>query len=364
MGLTQVLSVWKCLGANVRAKDVSGQGCCRAEGTGRVAQDASRWARSLPRPLGAGTGLRCHQPPPGRVSRHAAVPGPRPSCQGRGALGSAVLSPPARGCPSGPGLQRRAAQGPVAWRGAQTCLGSVPVSHGGSVPALPSGAHLLPVPFVLRPEAGTSPLALPARSAAGGAAVRQHLQAEPRGLRQLGLWQELLVWARFLLFWSLSRCLCCRTRLGWPGQPAPAEGPWRPGGKSKAGRSWAFPPGRFLGCCSWGVYAAGTGCGSQAGRGGAGCFWQCPSERPPGSLSERILASAWGLDTVLGGVLSWRTPCSTTACGAGAGGQSPGPAVPLAERCQDLCPVPVALKGTQRTVRGGTRVRGEGRMRQ
>lgn len=98
------------------------------------------------------------------------------------------MSPLAQGCPSGPGLQHRAVQDPVAQWGAQACLGSIPVRHGGYVPALPSSAHLLPALFILWPEAGTSPRALPAHSAADRAAVRQHLQAEPRGLWQLGLW--------------------------------------------------------------------------------------------------------------------------------------------------------------------------------
>lgn len=87
--------------------------------------------------------------------------------------------------------------------------------------------------------------------------------------------------------------------------------------------SWEVSGLLFLGgACRW------DRMWQPAWKGGDWCFWQCPSERPPGSLSERILASAWGLDTVLRAVLSWRTPCSSTACGARVGGQSPSSTSP------------------------------------
>lgn len=66
---------------------------------------------------------------------------------------------------------------------------------------------------------------------------------------------------------------------------------------------WAAAPG---GVCHWDRVC------SQAGSEGTGCIWQCPSKRALVSFSERILASAWPLDTVPKAVLSWHS------CGYGA----------------------------------------------
>lgn len=89
-----------------------------------------------------------------------------------------------------------------------------------------------------------------------------------------------------------------------------------PVGRAWLERAWLSFPGFWIaapgGMCHWVRMC------SQAGGGGTGCIWQRPSERAPGSLSERILASAWGLGTVPKAVLSWHTPGSPAACGVGA----------------------------------------------
>lgn len=143
--LTQVLSAWKCLRAHVRAKDVSGQGRCCAEGTGRVAQDVSCWAGSLLRPLG---GDRAEVPSARYWRRSLSRRGARSQAQPPGlrALGSAAVSPAAPGVPIRPrGCSAETCR--ALWLG--DCLRSLPASHAGSVPALPGGAHLLPVPLAL-----------------------------------------------------------------------------------------------------------------------------------------------------------------------------------------------------------------------
>lgn len=174
----------------------------------------------------------------------------------------------------------------------------------------------------LWPEADTSPPA-PSPSAAGGAAVRQHLQAEPCGLQQFRLGQELLVWARFLLFWSPSWCMCCRMRLGWPQQPAPAGGPWQPGGKSRNGRSQSFPPGGFLGSCSWGTsWALGQDAAARLEGGGPAASGSAPVRGPQGPYLRgfRPQRGAWTLS------LEARCPGVLPAalCLWSWGGQCPG----------------------------------------
>lgn len=164
--------------------------------------------------------------------------------------------------------------------------------HRGS-----AGWHLFPAPHNL-------------------AAVSLPLQAEPHVLQQPRQWPELQVWACVLLFWSLSHCLRCRTRFGWPGlcrRTLPVGRAWLERAWLSLAGFWTAAPGSV---CHWDRVC------SQAGSGGTGYTWQCPSKRAPVSLSERILASAWGQDTVPEAALSWHTHSCAAAYGMAASGTS------------------------------------------
>lgn len=110
------------------------------------------------------------------------------------------------------------------------------------------------------------------------AAVSLPLQAEPHMLQQPKLWQELLVWACFLLFWSLSQCLCCRTRFGWPGLCRGVMAvQWEE-------RGWKEPgfPSQVSGLLLPGVCATGSGCAARLGVGGLGASGSAPVRGPQG----------------------------------------------------------------------------------
>lgn len=80
------------------------------------------------------------------------------------------------------------------------------------------------------------------------------------------------------------------------------------------------------------------------------------------SLSERILASAWGLETVPKTVLSWHSSSSTAAHGVGTSGTSGrGPMTGANGLEEGLREDPGSLRRTQGTV-GRLWVRGGGCM--
>lgn len=183
---------------------------------------------SLMRRLGVRMGLGYHQPAPGSASHHAVVPGPRPGCQGHWFCGfistvqALMLQLRAQAChefqPSEP--QRFCASSALVFS-----------PHRGSAAG---GWRLFLAPHPL-------------------AAVSLPLQAEPHMLQQPRLCQELLVWACFLPFWSLSHCLHCGTRFGWPGLCGGVMVvQWEEHGWKEAGFPSQVPGLLLLGVCATG----------------------------------------------------------------------------------------------------------------
>lgn len=344
----QVLSAWKCLRANVRAKDVSGQGCCRAEGTGGAAQDASHCARSLRRLLGAVTGrgaisllpaafpvtLPCRVTgPAARAEEHRALwpclHRPRGACQALTCRAEPRRAPwldrePMPGW--GPSLCATEALH-------QLCAAALTFSLRHSICA--GGWHLSP--------GSPSPLSCQ-RSSSEAAPAGRAPRAAAAQAAGLGMFSPVLEPI-------LVSVLRDKAWLAWAARShrGAVVSWWEEQGWKEPG----FP--------SWevsGLPFPGGVCRRDRMRqpawkgGGTGRFWQCPSERPPGSLSARILASARGLDTVLEACCPGVLPAPPPPAEPGQAGSLLGQRC-LQERCQDPCLVPVASKGTQRTVRGG-----------
>lgn len=107
----------------------------------------------------------------------------------------------------------------------------------------------------------------------------------------------------------------CGTRSGWPGL---CRGVMVVQWEEHGWREPGFPL-QVSGQLLLGVCATGTGYAARLGVGGLDASSSAPV-RGPQPLSERILASAWGLDTVPKAVLSWYIPGSAAACEVGASG--------------------------------------------